>query len=150
MKKLLCLLVCFAVPVFAQKWEGIALTPPMGWNSWNTFAQHINEKVVRETAEAMIANGMRDAGYVYIVIDDTWSKKERDENGRADRVRRPAAGPLTAEGAPPPEQQRLPHVRSEPLILFGRAALTKITKQRRPSGLLFRHSAALTSHGQLQ
>jgi len=81
MKKLLCLLVCLAVPVFAQKWEGIALTPPMGWNSWNTFAQHINEKVVRETAEAMIANGMRDAGYVYIVIDDTWSKKERDENG---------------------------------------------------------------------
>lgn len=66
---------------FAQKWEGLALTPPMGWNSWNTFHGNINERVVRETADAMIANGMRDAGYVYIVIDDTWSLKQRDANG---------------------------------------------------------------------
>ena len=81
MKKLLCLLFCLATSAFAQKWEGLALTPPMGWNSWNTFADKISEKVVRETADTMEANGMRDAGYVYIVIDDTWSKKERDENG---------------------------------------------------------------------
>ena len=81
MKKLLPLLLCLATPVFAQKWEGLALTPPMGWNSWNTFAcDNINEKVVRETADAMAANGMRDAGYVYIVIDDGWSKMERDQN----------------------------------------------------------------------
>ncbi len=81
MKKLLYLLLCLATPVFAQKWEGLALTPPMGWNSWNTFAcDNINEKVVRETADAMAANGMRDAGYVYIVIDDGWSKMERDQN----------------------------------------------------------------------
>lgn len=81
MRKLLCLVLCLATSAFAQKWEGLALTPPMGWNSWNTFAGNINEKVVRETAEAMIANGMRDAGYNYVVIDDTWSLRERDANG---------------------------------------------------------------------
>jgi alpha-galactosidase len=81
MRLLLLSLLCLATSAFAQKWENLALTPPMGWNSWNTFAGDISEKVVRETADAMAANGMRDAGYVYIVIDDTWSKKERDENG---------------------------------------------------------------------
>src|SRR5436190_22635872 len=92
MKNLLYLLLCLATPVFAQKWEGLALTPPMGWNSWNTFAcDNINEKVVRETADAMAANGMRDAGYVYIVIDDGWSKMQRDqkENRIADRGKFP-------------------------------------------------------------
>lgn len=81
MRNILALVLCFTATAFAQKWEGLALTPPMGWNSWNSFHQHINEKVVRETAEAMIASGMRDAGYVYIVIDDTWSLRDRDENG---------------------------------------------------------------------
>ncbi len=81
MKRILCVLFCLTSCAFAQKWEGLALTPPMGWNSWNTFASHINEKVVRDTADAMVASGMRDAGYVYIVIDDTWSKMARDENG---------------------------------------------------------------------
>src|SRR5664279_5550350 len=92
MKKLLCLLLCLATSAFAQKWEGLALTPPMGWNSWNTFANHIDEKVVRETADTMAANGMRDAGYVYIVIDDTWSKLERDSAGNlvADPVKFPS------------------------------------------------------------
>ena len=81
MRNILALVLCFTATAFAQKWEGLAFTPPMGWNSWNSFHQHINEKVVRETAEAMIASGMRDAGYVYIVIDDTWSLRDRDENG---------------------------------------------------------------------
>lgn len=66
---------------FAQKFEGLALTPPMGWNTWNTFASNINETLIKETADAMIANGMRDAGYVYIVIDDTWEAKQRDAQG---------------------------------------------------------------------
>lgn len=65
----------------AQKFEGLAQTPPMGWNTWNTFAGDINEALVKETAEAMIENGMRDAGYVYIVLDDTWSTRERDAQG---------------------------------------------------------------------
>jgi alpha-galactosidase len=82
MKKLLFTLLCCAqLTAFAQKFEGLAVTPPMGWNSWNTFAGDINEVVVRETAEAMIKSGMRDAGYTYIVIDDTWSLRERDPNG---------------------------------------------------------------------
>ena len=92
MRKLLCLFLCLATSAFAQKWEGLALTPPMGWNSWNTFASNISEKVVRETAETMVANGMRDAGYTYIVIDDTWSMKKRDANGNlvADPVKFPS------------------------------------------------------------
>lgn len=83
MKKfLLPLLVLSLAPTLpAQKFPDLAQTPPMGWNSWNTFAGNINEQVVRETAEAMIRNGMRDAGYTYIVIDDTWSLKQRDEQG---------------------------------------------------------------------
>lgn len=65
----------------AQKFENLAQTPPMGWNTWNTFAGDIHESLIKQTAEAMIANGMRDAGYTYIVIDDTWSKRQRDEQG---------------------------------------------------------------------
>ena len=53
--------------------NGVARTPPMGWNSWNKFAcKGINEKVVRESADQMAANGMKDAGYQYVVIDDCW------------------------------------------------------------------------------
>ena len=58
------------------------LTPPMGWNSWNTFGPDINDQVVRETAKAMKDKGYLDAGYEYVVIDDVWSLKDRDENGR--------------------------------------------------------------------
>ena len=56
--------------------------PPMGWNSWNTFNSAINEQVVRETAETMAANGLKDAGYEYVVIDDCWALNDRDEKGR--------------------------------------------------------------------
>lgn len=65
----------------AQKFTELAQTPPLGWNTWNTFASNINEALIRETADTMIANGMRDAGYVYIVLDDTWSAMERDAQG---------------------------------------------------------------------
>jgi alpha-galactosidase len=83
MKKLLLLLasLCLATTAWAQKFEGLALTPPMGWNSWNTFAANIDETLIKDTADAMIANGMRDAGYVYIVVDDCWEAKERDALG---------------------------------------------------------------------
>jgi alpha-galactosidase len=60
--------------------NGLALTPPMGWNSWNKFACNVNEKVVRETADAMVSSGMRDAGYQYVVVDDCWAG-DRDSNG---------------------------------------------------------------------
>jgi alpha-galactosidase len=58
----------------------IAATPPMGWNSWNHFAGKIDDKIVREQADAMVSSGMRDAGYVYVNIDDTW-EGERDAQG---------------------------------------------------------------------
>ena len=60
----------------------IKLTPPMGWNSWNTFGENINEKMIFETADVMAESGLRDKGYEYLVIDDCWSLRERDENGR--------------------------------------------------------------------
>ena len=57
-------------------------TPPMGWNSWNTFGENINEQLIMETADAMVSTGLKDAGYEYIVIDDCWALRERDENDR--------------------------------------------------------------------
>jgi alpha-galactosidase len=93
MKRLSCLLACAALAATAnaEKFEGLALTPPMGWNTWNTFAGNCSDALVRETADAMAANGMREAGYTYIVIDDCWAKKERDADGNlvADPVKFP-------------------------------------------------------------
>lgn len=60
--------------------NGLAMTPPMGWNSWNKFGCKIDEKVVRSVADAMVSSGMRDAGYQYIVIDDCW-QGPRDAQG---------------------------------------------------------------------
>ena len=54
-------------------------TPPMGWNSWNTFGPDIHEQLIFETADAMTANGLPEMGYEYLVIDDCWSLKERDK-----------------------------------------------------------------------
>jgi alpha-galactosidase len=54
--------------------NGLAKTPPMGWNSWNKFAGRVDDKSVRGMADAIAASGMRDAGYVYVNIDDTWEK----------------------------------------------------------------------------
>ncbi len=53
--------------------------PPMGWNSWNTFAENINEKVVMETADFIVESGLKDCGYEYVIIDDCWSLRERNE-----------------------------------------------------------------------
>ncbi len=61
--------------------SGVALTPPMGWSSWNTFHNHINEQLILETAQAMHDNGLPDAGYKYINLDDNWQSSQRDKNG---------------------------------------------------------------------
>ncbi|HYK22644.1 MAG TPA: glycoside hydrolase family 27 protein, partial [Pyrinomonadaceae bacterium] len=53
-------------------YNGLAKTPPMGWNSWNKFAGRVDDATVRSIADAMASNGMKEAGYVYINIDDTW------------------------------------------------------------------------------
>ncbi|MER5475859.1 lectin [Streptomyces sp. NPDC002734] len=58
-----------------------ALTPPMGWNSWNSFGCQITESQVRQAAEAMVSSGMRDAGYKYVVVDDCWFDPQRDAQG---------------------------------------------------------------------
>lgn len=71
--------LCVQIPrcAFAQ---GLASTPPMGWNSWNHFHRTIDDKTIRAQADAMISSGMREAGYIYINIDDTW-EGERDAHG---------------------------------------------------------------------
>ncbi len=60
--------------------NGLAKTPPMGWNSWNLFAGKIDDQTVRTMADAMVTSGMRDAGYIYVNIDDTW-EGVRDAQG---------------------------------------------------------------------
>jgi alpha-galactosidase len=82
MKRLvLATILCLPLVSFAQKFDHLAPTPPMGWNSWNTFQTRIDEDLIKGMADAMADDGMRDAGYVNIVLDDGWSEKERDANG---------------------------------------------------------------------
>ena len=58
----------------------LALTPPMGWNSWNHFGCNVSDSLIRSTADAMVSSGMRSAGYQYVVIDDCW-QVSRDSKG---------------------------------------------------------------------
>lgn len=83
MKKIIKLIVFISFPLcFAQKFENVALTPPMGWNSWNTFEVNINEDLIKKTADIIVSSGLKDAGYEYIVLDDGWMVKDhRDKNG---------------------------------------------------------------------
>ena len=60
--------------------QAVTLTPPMGWNSWNHFADKVTDKDIRDSADQLVATGMKDAGYVFVNIDDTW-EGERDANG---------------------------------------------------------------------
>lgn len=70
----------------------VAPRPPMGWNSWNFFAGRISEKVVMDMADAMVSKGLRDAGYQYLVIDDTWQLGRTDRKlGRVETPGRDAA-----------------------------------------------------------
>ncbi len=64
--------------LFAQ--EMLAATPPMGWNSWNKFQCNVDENLLRQTADAMVKSGMKDAGYQYVIIDDCW-QTARDKDG---------------------------------------------------------------------
>lgn len=81
-RMMIILLITVTAPAaLAQKFEGLAQTPPMGWNTWNTFASNINEELIHETADIIVSSCMRDAGYEYVVLDDTWSTRERDAEG---------------------------------------------------------------------
>jgi alpha-galactosidase len=74
------LVTAYILPaVFAQT-TTLAATPPMGWNSWNHFAGKVSDADVRAAADALVSTGMRDAGYIYVNIDDTW-QGERDAQG---------------------------------------------------------------------
>ncbi len=69
----LLLIICLLhISAYGQKFEQLAQTPPMGWNSWNKFGCNVSETLIREIADAMVASGMKDAGYLYINIDDCW------------------------------------------------------------------------------
>lgn len=69
----------------------LALTPPMGWNSWNKFECNVSEQLIRSAADAMVQSGMRDAGYQYVVIDDCWQiSRDKDGNIVADSEKFPS------------------------------------------------------------
>ena len=72
-------MLSMAASSLAQE-KSLASTPPMGWNSWNKFACNVSEDLIRQIADAMVASGLKDAGYQYIVIDDCW-QVERDGRG---------------------------------------------------------------------
>ncbi|GAU41021.1 hypothetical protein TSUD_178610 [Trifolium subterraneum] len=61
--------------------NGLAQTPPMGWNSWNHFNCQINEKIIRQTADALVSTGLSKLGYTYVNIDDCWAELNRDNKG---------------------------------------------------------------------
>jgi alpha-galactosidase len=84
-QRALCLIACLAAVLFAateaRAWDnGVALTPPMGWNSWNKFGCNVSEDLIKSMADGMVASGMKDAGYEYVVIDDCW-QVSRDGDG---------------------------------------------------------------------
>ncbi|MDI3417586.1 glycoside hydrolase family 27 protein [Streptomyces luteolus] len=61
--------------------RAVASTPPMGWNTWNTFGCDVNEDLIRQMADSLVDSGMTSAGYRYVVIDDCWFDPERDAQG---------------------------------------------------------------------
>ncbi len=77
---LLALALLTLLAPFASAGEGLALTPPMGWNSWNKFACNVSEQLIKGAADALVASGMKEAGYQYVVIDDCWQVR-RDPDG---------------------------------------------------------------------
>ncbi len=73
-------LIGFAVTPLRALDNGLARTPPMGWNSWNKFACNVSEELIRGAADSIVRTGMKDAGYEYVVIDDCW-QVSRDAEG---------------------------------------------------------------------
>ena len=88
---LILLLGTLILPAARASDNGLALTPPMGWNSWNRFGCNVSEDLVKSAADAMANSGMKEAGYQYVVIDDCW-QVSRDGNGNivADAQRFPS------------------------------------------------------------
>jgi alpha-galactosidase len=83
LKKALTLLLIGLISIAANAQnKPITATPPMGWMSWFPFIDKINEKVIMETADAMVKSGLRDAGYKLLQLDDGWMAAKRDKEGR--------------------------------------------------------------------
>ena len=80
----------------AQASEGLARTPPMGWSSWNTFGCRIDERLIRETADALVASGLAKAGYRYLNLDDCWQAARRDAAGNLEPDSRRFPGGMKA------------------------------------------------------
>jgi len=114
--------------------KGLALTPPMGWNTWNKFACNVSDELVRGMSDAMVKSGMKDAGYQYVVIDDCW------------QVSRDAQGSIVADA------QRFPHgikavadyVHSLGLKFGIYSDAGALTCQKRPAGLGHEYQDART------
>ena len=107
--------------------DGLARTPPMGWNSWNKFGCNVSEDLIKGAADALVSSGMRDAGYQYLVIDDCW-QIDRDANGNivADAKRFPTGMKALADyvHSSGPEVRPLLGCRQEDLRRDGPAAAT--------------------------
>ena len=78
---MLTALMAVNLSAIAQKFEGLAQTPPMGWNTWNTFQTNIDEPLLKGMVDSYLSSGMKDAGYEYFVLDDGWMTMERDKDG---------------------------------------------------------------------
>lgn len=117
----------------AQKFENLAKTPPMGWNSWNKFHCDVSEKLIMETADAMVSSGMKDAGYEYIVIDDCWQvSRDADGNIVADKDRFPHGIKYLAD-----------YIHSKGLKFGIYSSAGTVTCQRRPGGFGHEYQDAL-------
>jgi alpha-galactosidase len=110
---------------YAQKYDQLAKTPPMGWNSWNKFHCDVSEALIMQMADALVSSGMKDAGFEYIVIDDCW-QIARDENGEivADKDRFPHGMKYVAD-----------YIHSKGLKFGIYSCAGKLTCEKRPGGL---------------
>lgn len=117
----------------AQKFDKLAKTPPMGWNSWNKYGCNVSEALIMSMADAMVSSGMKDAGYEYIVIDDCW-QVARDENGNiiADKDRFPHGIKYLAD-----------YIHSKGLKFGIYSSAGTVTCQRRPGGFGHEYQDAL-------
>jgi alpha-galactosidase len=121
---LIFLMAFSSVMCSAQKYPNLAPTPPMGWNSWNYYNCNINEDKVKHMADAMASNGMKEAGYQYIVIDDCW-QISRDKDGYiiADPAKFPSGIKALAD-----------YIHSKGLKFGIYSCAGKLTCQKRPGG----------------
>jgi len=136
MKKYLLILVAvlFTLGARAQKFDQLAKTPPMGWNSWNKFHCDVSESLIMQAADALVSTGMKEAGYEYIVIDDCW-QVSRDENGEivVDKERFPHGMKYVAD-----------YVHSKGLKFGIYSSAGTVTCQRRPGGFGHEYQDART------